>query len=591
MDTQGIDGMQAARNSFFHGAAIGSTSCAAIIATALTLASGQAVAAEVADRVLRGGKVYTLNSDAPWAEAVAIRGDRILYVGDNAGVAAFTGPGTDTLELGGRLVLPGFIDSHMHIGSTLPYLEAVGLSPDMAPAELIETIRAHAEANPELDPVLGFGFLGAAFGPQGPTAEDLDRAVADRPAIIIDEGGHSAWINTAAMEKVGLDADSEDPIPGAHYYKRYPDGRPTGWLIEGEAFGWVSDALGVASGDALARAAEQFLPTLSAMGITAAFDAGMIEGGGRLFDFMGGLAAEDRIPLRIVGSHYVNSPRQLPTAIDDLAALQARFHGEFFDVRVLKLSLDGTVEAQTAYTLEPYLQPPGHRAEPLIPIGPTSEVATEAAARGIDIHMHAIGDGAVRMALDMVATARAAHPQTNSRFTICHAQVVNPADVPRFGELGVVVQSTPTWYAYDEIALAYLGEERLGHLYPLRSIAEGGAKVTLGSDYPASWIGLNGLDPLYNIEMALTRQPAGDADYPVQPPEDERITLTRAIRGYTLDAAWQLRLEDEIGSIEPGKQADLVVLNRNLFDLDPYAIHETDVVMTLVDGEVVYRAP
>jgi hypothetical protein len=317
----------------------------------------------------------------------------------------------------------------------------------------------------------------------------------------------------------------------------------------------------------------------------------MIEGGGRLFDFMGGLAAEDRIPLRIVGSHYVNSPRQLPTALEDLAALRARFRGEFFDVRVLKLSLDGTVEAQTAYTLEPYLQPPGHRAEPLIPIGPTSVVASEAAAQGIDIHMHAIGDGAVRMALDMVATARQEHPDTTSRFTICHAQVVNPADVPRFGELGVVVQSTPTWYAYDEIALAYLGEERLGHLYPLRSIAEGGAKVTLGSDYPASWIGLNGLDPLYNIEMALTRQPAGDADYPVQPPEDERIALTRAIRGYTLDAAWQLRLEDEIGSIEPGKQADLVVLDENLFDLDPYAIHKADVVMTLVDGEVVYRAP
>ncbi|KGE04848.1 amidohydrolase [Pseudohaliea rubra] len=561
------------------------------VTLALILASGQAAALEIADRVLRGGKVYTLNAEAPWAEAVAIRGDRILYVGDDSGVVAFTGPATRTVDLDGRLVLPGFIDSHSHIGSTLPYLEAVSLSPDMAPAELISAIRGYAEANPDLDPVLGFGFLGAAFGPRGPTAEDLDRAVADRPAIIIDEGGHSAWVNTAAMEKVGLNADSKDPIPGAHYYKRHPDGRPTGWLIEGEAFGWVSDALGVASDEALARAAEQFLPTLSAMGITAAFDAGMIEGDGRLFDFVGSLAADDRIPLRIVGSHYVNSPRQLPTALADLAALQARFHGEFFDVRVLKLSLDGTVEAQTAYTLEPYREPPGHRAEPLIPLGATSTVATEAAGRGIDLHMHAIGDGAVRMALDMVAMARKAHPQTTSRFTICHAQVVNPADVPRFGELGVIVQSTPTWYAYDDIALAYLGEERLNHLYPLRSIAAGGAKVTLGSDYPASWIGLNGLDPLYNIEMAITRQPAGDADYPVQPPEDERITLAQAIRAYTLDAAWQLRLEDEIGSIEPGKQADLVVLDRNLFDLDPYALHKAEVVMTLVDGQVVYRAP
>jgi predicted amidohydrolase YtcJ len=563
-----------------------------LLALLLSLPGGAATAAAEpampADRLLSGGRIYTVNDLAPWAEAVAIRGDRIVYVGDDAGAEAFLGPDTQRIDLGGRLVLPGFIDTHIHIGGTLPYLFAAPLAPDMSPEAVLEAVRVHAQTHPEQNPVIGTGFLGAAFPPPGPTAAMLDGVVPDRPVILFDEGFHSAWINSAAMRAVGLDRDTPDPIPGAHYYRRYPDGEPTGWLIEGESFNWVSEALGVVAPAALERAADSFFATLAAMGITAAFDAGMIGGGGRLYDFFEQRLAAGRVPLRIVGSHYVNSPRQLPTALADLAALDARFNDEFFDLRVLKLSLDGTVEAQTAYMLDPYDDPPGHRANPLIPIGPTSEVVVEAARRDVDVHMHAIGDAAVRMALDMVEQARRQLPRTDSRFTICHTQVVNPQDLPRFAALDVIAQSTPTWYAYDEVALAYLGEQRMQQLYPLRSIADSGARVTLGSDYPASWIGLNGLNPLYNIEMGMTRQPAGDADYRPQPPVDERITLEQAIRGYTLDAAWQLRLEDEIGSIAPGKQADLVVLGDNLFELDPYAIHRARVLMTLVDGRVVY---
>jgi predicted amidohydrolase YtcJ len=279
----------------------------------------------------------------------------------------------------------------------------------------------------------------------------------------------------------------------------------------------------------------------------------------------------------------------LRSALADLAALDARFDDEFYDLRVLKLSLDGTVEALTAYMLEPYRDPPGHRAQPLVPIGATSDVVLAAARQDIDVHMHAIGDAAVRMALDMVQRVREEAPASDSRFTVCHVQVVHPTDVARFGELDVIAQSTPTWYAYDDVALAYLGRERLQHFYPLRSIAEGGARVTLGSDYPASWIGLDGLAPMFNIEMAITRQPAGDQDFLPQPPASERISLQRALRGYTLDAAYQLRLEDEIGSIEPGKRADLVVLERNLFDIAPYEIHDVQVSRTYVDGKLAYR--
>ncbi|MFT4769210.1 MAG: putative amidohydrolase YtcJ [Glaciecola sp.] len=557
----------------------------------LLCATQSAAKEDPADQVFTGGKVYTLDSSTPWAEAVAIRGDTIVYVGSDAGADAFIDADTQRYDLSGKLLLPGFIDGHIHVGSTLPYLFAATLNPTMTPAEALATIAKHAEDYPDQNPLLGAGFLGAAFGPGGPTAEDLDSVVSDRPVIIFDEGFHSAWVNTMAMDMVGLTADTPDPKPGAHFYRRYPNGSPTGWLIEGEAFGWIAEELGVIDIEILDRSADVFLASMSSMGITAAFDAGMIEGDGALFSFMGKRAEDGKLPLRILGSHYVNSDRGLATALDDLERLSKAHEHEFFDVEVLKISLDGTVEAQTAYTIDPYLEPPGHRAEPLVSLENTKKVVAAAAEKKIDMHLHAIGDGAVRMALDLVEYARKEHPQSTSRFTICHAQLVNPTDVPRFGELDVMVQSTPTWYAYDDIVLAYLGEERLTHMYPLNSIAAAGGKVTLGSDFPASWIGLDGMNPVFNIEMALTRQPPGDKDYIPQPPVNERITLEQAIRGYTIDAAYQLGLEDEIGSITPGKQADMVVLDQDLFSLDPYAIHKTKVVLTIVDGKVVFEAP
>jgi predicted amidohydrolase YtcJ len=269
-------------------------------------------------------------------------------------------------------------------------------------------------------------------------------------------------------------------------------------------------------------------------------------------------------------------------------ALQERYHSELLDFRVLKLSLDGTVEARTALLLEPWLGEEENTTQPLIPAQASADVVLQAARQNMDMHLHALGDGAVRLGLDMVERVRDEVPGSRSRFTMCHLQIVNPADVPRFGELDVIAQSTPSWYAFDDIALEYLGQERFEQMYPLRSIAAAGARLTFGSDYPATWIGLDGLNPLFNMEMAITRQPPGDPDFAVQPLAGERVTLAQAIRAYTLDAAWQLRLEEQVGSLEVGKQADLVVLSDNLFELDSYAIHKARVLFTMMDGRVFY---
>ncbi|MEE4203910.1 MAG: amidohydrolase family protein, partial [Halieaceae bacterium] len=267
------------------------------------------------------------------------------------------------------------------------------------------------------------------------------------------------------------------------------------------------------------------------------------------------------------------------------------YQHEYFDVTTLKLSLDGTVEAKTAVTIEPYLRPEGHVATPLMPTESVASVVIEAMGLGIDLHLHAIGDGAVRNALDAIEAGRKAHPESDSRAAICRIEVVNPADIPRFAALDVVGQTTPTWFEYDNVALEYLGRERFMQLYPLASIRRHGARVTLGSDYPVTWIGEDALNPMFNIEMAVTRQRAGDSEYPIQPKLAERLSVDQAIRAHTSDAAWQLRLEDQIGTLEVGKQADLVVLDRDPYRTPPSEIHSILVDQTYSDGRLVYSRP
>ena len=282
-------------------------------------------------------------------------------------------------------------------------------------------------------------------------------------------------------------------------------------------------------------------------------------------------------------------PEQLTDALTTLQALNARYHHPLFNVSTLKLSLDGTVEAKTAVMLEPYIQPEGHEAKPLLPNPVMFDAVAAAHAANVDLHLHAIGDGAVRSALDAIERAKGLHPDSDTRTTICHIEIVHADDVSRFAELGAVAQTTPTWFYYDDLALRYLGVGRFNQMYPLASILRHGGKVTLGSDYPVSWIGKDALNPMFNIEMAVTRQQAGNPEVPVQARVSERLSVDQAIRAHTSDAAWQLRLEDQIGTLEVGKLADIVVLDRDPYTADPYAIHTIQVDYTFSDGRLVYR--
>ena len=541
-----------------------------------------------ADVVLRGGTVYSMDTQGNRHSAIAIAGDQILAIGNEADVALFTTEATQIIELEGRVVFPGFIDTHIHTMDTLPLLNGVMLSPGQSAEEELDAIAAHARQYPEQNPVLGSGFLARAFGINGPTAAQLDAVIPDRPALIIDEGGHTAWANSLALQAASITADTPDPVPGAHFFQRDMLGNPTGWLVEGAAIDPVTDALGVVSESTLRERAPGFFADMVAVGLTAAFDAGMIDTGEFGMKVAHELAEANTLPLRLVGSLYINKPKDLTTAHVRLSQLREQYRHDLFSMTTLKLSLDGTVEAKTAVTLDPYVAPEGHEASPLLPDDQVFNAVYEAYSLGFDLHLHAIGDGAVRTALDAIEAGQAAHPASDVRATICHIEVVDQADIERFGALGVVAQTTPTWFEYDEIAMEFLGPERFEQLYPLASIQRNGGRVTLGSDYPVSWIGKDALNPLFNIEMAVTRQRAGDKDYPVQARANERLSVDQAIRAHTVDAAWQIRMEDIIGTLEPGKKADLVVLDKDPYLADPYHIHDIGIDVTMSNGRLVY---
>jgi predicted amidohydrolase YtcJ len=216
-------------------------------------------------------------------------------------------------------------------------------------------------------------------------------------------------------------------------------------------------------------------------------------------------------------------------------------------------------------------------------------MVVDAAERGIDVHIHALGERAIHEALNAIEAARQKFSDSSTRYAICHIQVITDQDLPRFAELDVIAQSTPLWASYDEYGKQFVSDDQFNRYWRFNSLKELGVKLTWGSDFPASGAGMLGMSPVMQIEIGHTRQYAGEKDAPIQPLESERVDIDTMIRGFTIDAAYQLHMEDEIGSLEVGKKADLVVLDKNLFDTDAYEIHNIEVVMTLMDGNIVYQ--
>lgn len=527
--------------------------------------------------MLRGGVVYTVDSARPRADAVAIRDGRIVRVGTDAEVAALIGARTDVVDLASRMALPAFHDTHVHPVTGGIELGECDLNPAQQRADAVRIVAACA-ARSEAAWIRGGGWQAPIFPGGVARRELLDSLVPDRPAYLTAADGHSAWVNSRALALAGVDGGTPDPPNGR--IERDPGGNPAGTLRE-SAMDLVSRHLPPWTDAEYDAGLRRALDLAARYGITTLHEASADE---RILAAYRRVADADGLPVRAVVSLRVDVGADPGAEIARLAALRDRYVGG--DVRPVaaKIFVDGVIEGQTAALLAPYDDRPGYHGELNVPPDTLARLVRGLDSAGFTVHLHAIGDRAIRVSLDALAAVRRDGPR---RHRMAHVQLWDPADIPRVAELGVVASFQPLW-AYADTYIRDLTEPRLGParsrwLYPIASVVRTGALVAAGSDWSVS-----SMDPLLAIEVAVTRRAPGDSAGPPWIPE-ERVDLATILHAYTLGGAMAGGFEHELGSISAGKAADLLVLDRDLFGLAPHRIHEARVLLTLRAGVATFR--
>jgi predicted amidohydrolase YtcJ len=533
-----------------------------------------------ADLLFRHGAVFTVNAARSWASAVAVRDGRITYVGTDAGSEAYRGPKTRVVDLEGRMLLPGFHDAHVHPVSGGMESAQCDLSAFATKEEVLEGIRRYAAAHPTDTWILGSGWALPIFPGANPTRQELDALVADRPAYLEAADGHSAWVNSRALEIAGVTRDTKDPRNGR--IEHDGSGEPSGTLREA-AKALVSDRLPKPTPADYRQGLARGLAMANRFGITSFIEANADQ---EKLEAYADLEREGKLTARVVVSQSVDVQRG-PEQVAELAARRARYSHGRLRVTAAKIFADGVVESETAALLSPYLDRPGWSGEPNLTPEAFDRLAVALDKAGFQIHIHAIGDRAVRMALDALEAAREANGPRDARPLVAHLEVIDPHDIPRFRQLDVLPDFQPLWAFADsyirDLTLPQLGPERSRWIYPIESVVATGAVVVAGSDWNVS-----SMNPLDAIQVAVTRRDPADPSSTTFIPE-ERVDLPTILAAYTINGAYASHEEGETGSIEAGKAADLIVLDHDLFEIPPEKIHEAKVLWTLLGGREVYR--
>ena len=548
-----------------------------------------------ADLVFTGGTVRV--SGRRTTEAMAIGGNRIAATGSAAEIAELIGPRTEVVDLGGRAVLPGFVDAHVHPTHGGMSLIRCDLRGAGSAAEAVERVARYAREHPDQQWITGGGWELSWFAGGVPHRSLLDVVVPDRPVYLPNRDAHGAWVNSRALELSGVHTGTPDPDDGR--IERDPDGSPQGTLHEG-ATRLVANRMPAPTFDDRVAALLAGQAYLHSMGVTGWQDA--IVG-----DYLGWLdpldvylaAAESgRLTGRVVGALWWDRNRGREQ-IDDLLARRERAGGPAgtgrFRATSVKIMQDGIAENFTAGMVAPYLDVDGHGGGTgLSYVDPAAlrEYASTLDSAGFQLHFHAIGDRAIRESLDAIAACRDANGHTDTRPHIAHLQVIQPADVPRFGTLGAAATMQALWAYHepqmDELTIPFLGPERTEWQYPFGSLQATGAQLAAGSDWPVTTA-----NPFHALQVAVTRLPppgeGSGAEEPFLPVQ--RLDLATAFDAYTIGSAHVNRAEQETGSIEAGKLADLVVVDRDPFAGSDSEIGSVRVLATYVDGTPVFTDP
>jgi predicted amidohydrolase YtcJ len=545
-----------------------------IIALAALLAAP--LAAQPADLVVVNARVYTADDARPLADAFAVRGGRIAFVGSSREARTLAGANTRVLDLGGKTVIPGMVDAHAHYSGLAQTLSTVDLMGVPSYDELIRRVQERAATLPKGSWVQGRGWDQNQWADgEFPTHERLSAAIPDHPVFLVRVDGHAALVNTAAMQAAKLTRATRDPSGGR--ILKAANGEPTGVLID-RAQGLVSQVIAPPSRAETRRALLDAQSAMHRWGLTGVHDAGAGRGTIELYEEM---AQAGELDLRLYAMIADDS-----AAISHFMQLGPRsgLHNGRVWVRAIKLYSDGALGSRGAALLEPYSDDPGNTGLLISPLEHIQDVAERALQRGFQVNSHAIGDRGNRIVLDAYEKALDKFPRADHRFRIEHAQIIHYSDIPRFAQLGVI----PSMQASHQTSDMYwagkrLGPERLLGAYAWRSLLNTGVIIPNGSDFPVEYV-----NPLISFHAAIARQDANDFPvggwYP-----DQRMTREEALKSMTLWAAYSAFQEQELGSLSAGKHADFVVLDQDIMRVAPELVLKTEVLSTWVGGKAVYE--
>jgi hypothetical protein len=536
------------------------------------------------DLIVVNGNIVTMDPLAPRVEALAVRGGRVSALGTTADIRRLADSGTLVIDAGGRMVLPGFQDTHIHLqDSGQAFAQNANLEAPRTIDELVAALKAFGDTHAG-EWVNGVGWYTGIFTDTNLTREVLDRAVPDRPSFILASDGHNGCLNSKACEQLGLVKGLEDPFNG--HFVRDENGVPTGMLHE-DALDWARDRMPALSDDDYADGIRFAQALANRHGITGVLDASVGERHARVY---AGMEERGELTVRVRATAKVEPYETIEGALRRIEKLRAKHHSEMFHIHSAKFFLDGVLENRTGAMISNYSDAIGGNAPLMFLYPQILELFTAFDAARFQIHVHVIGDMAVRAALDGLEAARRANGPWPSLHQLAHVQCIDPADIPRFHELGAMANIQPLWARHEpsvtDVALPMIGEERGKWMYAFRSLIDAGAGYALSSDW-----GVSTLNPFEIMETAITRQPpARPRTHPVFLPE-QRMTREECLKGYTTlaaEAAWR---SADTGSLSVGKYADLIVLDRDILTCDVYDIGATQVLLTLLAGREVHRDP